>query len=147
MNQILNDEYTRVQKEVIDAKKIEGDKFLEENAKREEVTITDSGLQFEVIKEGKGEIPTADKTVSVHYHGTLPNGKVFDSSVDRGQPASFPVTGVIKGWVEALQLMKTGSKYRLFIPSELAYGAQGAGGDIGPHQALVFDVELLSIVD
>ena len=145
MNQILNDEYVRVQTEVVEAKKAEGDNFLAENAKREEVTITDSGLQYEVIKEGNGEVPTADQTVTVHYHGTLPNGKVFDSSVDRGQPASFPVTGVIKGWVEALQLMKTGSKYRLFIPSELAYGSQGAGGDIGPNQALVFDVELLSI--
>ena len=147
MNQILNDEYARVQTEVVDAKKDEGEKFLAENAKRDEVTITDSGLQYEIITEGGGEIPTADKTVTVHYHGTLPNGKVFDSSVDRGQPASFPVTGVIKGWVEALQLMKTGSKYRLFIPSDLAYGPQGAGGDIGPHQALVFEVELLSIAE
>ncbi len=147
MNQILNDEYARVQTEVVDAKKEEGEKFLAENAKRDEVTITDSGLQYEIITEGGGEIPTADKTVTVHYHGTLPNGKVFDSSVDRGQPASFPVTGVIKGWVEALQLMKTGSKYRLFIPSDLAYGPQGAGGDIGPHQALVFEVELLSIAE
>ena len=145
MNQILNDEYVRVQTEVVEAKKEEGDKFLEENAKRAEVSITNSGLQYEVIKEGKGEKPTSEQTVTVHYHGTLPNGKVFDSSVDRGQPASFPVNGVIKGWVEALQLMNTGSKYRLFIPSELAYGAQGAGGDIGPHQALVFDVELISI--
>lgn len=145
LNQILNDEYVRVQTEVVEAKKEDGDKFLAENAKRDEVTVTASGLQYEIIKDGTGEIPTADKTVTVHYHGTLPNGKVFDSSVDRGQPASFPVTGVIKGWVEALQIMKTGSKYRLFIPSELAYGAQGAGGEIGPHQALVFDVELLSI--
>jgi len=145
MNQILNDEYVRVQTDVVEAKKEEGDKFLAENAKRNEVTITSSGLQYEVIKEGNGEMPTAEQTVTVHYHGTLPNGKVFDSSVDRGQPASFPVNGVIGGWVEALQLMKTGSKYRLFIPSDLAYGAQGAGGDIGPHQALVFDVELISI--
>ncbi|RLD47196.1 MAG: FKBP-type peptidyl-prolyl cis-trans isomerase [Bacteroidetes bacterium] len=145
LNQILNDEYVRIQTDVVDAKREDGEKFLSENAKRDEVTITNSGLQYEVIKEGKGDVPTADKTVTVHYHGTLPNGKVFDSSVDRGQPASFPVTGVIKGWVEALQIMKTGSKYRLFIPSDLAYGAQGAGGDIGPHQALVFDVELLSI--
>jgi len=145
MNQILNDEYVRVQTDVVEAKKEEGDKFLIENAKRAEVTVTDSGLQYEVLEEGKGEKPTAEQTVTVHYHGTLPNGKVFDSSVDRGQPASFPVNGVIGGWVEALQLMNTGSKYRLFIPSELAYGAQGAGGDIGPNQALVFDVELISI--
>ena len=145
MNQLLNDEYQRVQKEVVDAQKSEGEAFLAENAKRDEVHITDSGLQYEIIKKGNGAIPTASDKVTVHYHGTLPNGKVFDSSVDRGQPASFPVTGVIKGWVEALQIMKTGSKYRLFIPSDLAYGSQGAGGDIGPHQALVFDVELLGI--
>lgn len=145
MNQILNDEYKRVQSEVVEAKQKESIDFLNENAKRNEVETTDSGLQYEVITAGTGEIPTADKTVTVHYHGTLPNGKVFDSSVDRGQPASFPVTGVIKGWVEALQIMNVGSKYRLFIPSDLAYGAQGAGGDIGPNQALVFEVELLSI--
>ncbi len=147
MNQILNDEYKRVQSEVVEAKQKESDTFLTENAKREEVKTTESGLQYEVITAGTGEIPTADKTVTVHYHGTLPNGKVFDSSVDRGQPASFPVTGVIKGWVEALQIMNVGSKYRLFIPSDLAYGAQGAGGDIGPNQALVFEVELLSIAE
>ena len=145
MNQILNDEYVRVQTDVVEAKKEEGDKFLIENAKRAEVTVTDSGLQYEVLEEGKGEKPTAEQTVTVHYHGTLPNGTVFDSSVDRGQPASFPVSGVIKGWTEALQLMNIGSKYKLFVPSDLAYGAQGAGNDIGPHQALVFEVELLDI--
>ncbi len=147
MNKILNDEYMRVQSEVVEAKQKESVEFLAENAKRDEVKITESGLQYEVITAGTGEIPTADKTVTVHYHGTLPSGKVFDSSVDRGQPASFPVTGVIQGWVEALQLMNVGSKYRLFIPSDLAYGPQGAGGDIGPNQALVFEVELISIAD
>ena len=143
--EILNNEYTRVQEEVHKARKAESEAFLAENAKREGVTVLPSGLQYEILKEGHGPKPTADDTVTTHYHGTLPDGKVFDSSVERGQPASFPVSGVIKGWVEALQLMPTGSKWRLYVPSDLAYGAQGAGKDIGPHQALVFDVELLDI--
>lgn len=124
----------------------EGEAYLEENAKREEITTTASGLQFEVITQGDGEKPTSDSTVRVHYHGTLIDGAIFDSSVDRGQPAEFPVGGVIKGWTEALQLMATGSKYKLHIPHHLAYGEQGAGGAIAPFAALVFEVELLEII-
>ncbi|GEA08390.1 peptidyl-prolyl cis-trans isomerase [Alteromonas sp. KUL42] len=124
----------------------EGTKYLEENAKRDEVTVTESGLQYEVIAEGDGEVPSASSTVRVHYHGTLINGNTFDSSYERGQPAEFPVGGVIKGWTEALQLMKVGAKYRLHIPHDLAYGEQGAGAAIGPYSTLVFDVELLDIL-
>ncbi len=124
----------------------EGEAFLAENAKREEVTVLDSGLQYEVITEGSGDIPTAQSVVSTHYRGTLINGQQFDSSYDRGQPAEFPVGGVIAGWTEALQQMKVGSKWKLYIPYHLAYGEAGAGGDIGPYQTLVFDIELLDIV-
>ena len=124
----------------------EGEKYLEENAKREGVTTVASGLQFEVVSEGEGEKPTAQSTVRVHYHGTLIDGTVFDGSYDCGQPAEFPVGGVIAGWTEALQLMSVGSKYKLHIPHNLAYGEQGAGGAIAPFSALVFDVELLEIV-
>ena len=127
-------------------KSAEGEAFLVENAKRDEVTTTESGLQYEVLATGEGEKPTAASTVRTHYHGTFINGDIFDSSVDRGQPAEFPVGGVIAGWTEALQKMKTGSKWKLYIPFHLAYGEAGAGGDIGPYQALVFDIELLSIV-
>ena len=123
-----------------------GKKFLEENGKRVEVKTTASGLQYEVIKEGDGEQPTAQDQVEVHYTGTLIDGTVFDSSVERGVPATFGVTQVIPGWVEALQLMKAGSKWRLFIPSQLAYGPQGAGGMIGPNSTLIFDVELLKVI-
>ncbi len=123
-----------------------GLKFLAENAKKKEVTELPSGLQFQVLKEGEGEMPKATDKVRCHYHGTLIDGTVFDSSVERGQPADFPVNGVIQGWVEALQLMSIGSKWKLFIPSELAYGQQGAGGAIGPNTALIFDVELLEIL-
>ena len=124
----------------------EGDAFLKDNALRSEVTVLESGLQYEVITEGTGEIPTADKAVRVHYHGELVDGTVFDSSVSRGQPAEFPVTGVIKGWVEALQLMPVGSKWKLYIPHDLAYGERGAGAAIPPFAALVFEVELLDIL-
>ena len=122
-----------------------GKKFLEENKKNVNVVTLPSGLQYTILKEGNGTKPSATDTVSCHYHGTLIDGTVFDSSVQRGTPASFGVNQVIKGWVEALQLMPVGSKWRLFIPSELAYGAQGAGQHIGPHTALIFDVELLGI--
>lgn len=122
-----------------------GKKFLDENAKREGVVTTSTGLQYEVLKEGSGDSPKETDQVTVHYHGTLIDGTVFDSSVDRGQPATFPVNGVIPGWVEALQLMNTGAKYKLFIPSDLAYGERGAGGAIGPHATLIFEVELISI--
>lgn len=129
-------------KEVIAA----GEDFLADNAKRDGITVTESGLQYEVITEGSGEKPTAESTVRTHYHGTLIDGTVFDSSYDRGQPAEFPVGGVIKGWTEALQMMPVGSKWRLYVPYQLAYGEQGAGGAIGPYSTLVFDVELLDII-
>ncbi|MCB0640756.1 MAG: FKBP-type peptidyl-prolyl cis-trans isomerase, partial [Phaeodactylibacter sp.] len=125
----------------------EGQAFLAENGKRSEVTTTATGLQYEVLKEGAGESPKPTDRVSVHYHGTLLDGTVFDSSVERGEPAQFPVQGVIPGWVEALQLMKPGSKWKLYIPSDLAYGSRGAGGDIGPNSTLIFEVELLEILN
>jgi FKBP-type peptidyl-prolyl cis-trans isomerase FklB len=124
----------------------EGVAFLEENAKRTEITVTESGLQYEVVTAGEGEKPSAESKVRVHYHGTLINGTVFDSSYDRGEPAEFPVNGVIAGWTEALQLMPVGSKWRLYIPHELAYGERGAGASIAPFSTLVFDVELLEIL-
>lgn len=123
-----------------------GEAFLAENGKRPEVVTTASGLQYEVLAEGNGVKPEATDQVSVHYTGKLIDGTVFDSSVERGQPATFGVTQVIPGWVEALQLMKAGSKWRLYIPSNLAYGPQGAGGAIGPNATLIFDVELISVV-
>ncbi len=124
-----------------------GEQYLAENGKRAEVKTLPSGLQYEVITEGDGPVPSATDQVEVHYTGKLIDGTVFDSSVDRGVPATFGVTQVIPGWVEALQLMKTGSKWRLFIPSELAYGANGApGSPIGPNATLVFDVELLKVI-
>ncbi|MBI1374481.1 MAG: hypothetical protein GC159_17325 [Phycisphaera sp.] len=136
------------QKEVDEAKKAEGVKFLDDNKTKEGVKVTKSGLQYKVIKEGDGKMPTKDDVVSVHYRGTLVDGTEFDSSYKRNQPATFPVGGVIPGWVEALQLMKTGSKYRLFIPSELAYGATPPPRSPIPANAvLIFDVELLQIVD
>ncbi|WP_088125977.1 FKBP-type peptidyl-prolyl cis-trans isomerase, partial [Vibrio cholerae] len=124
----------------------EGEAFLKDNALRPEVTVLESGLQYEVLVEGNGAIPTSDKSVRVHYHGQLVDGTVFDSSVSRGQPAEFPVTGVIRGWVEALQLMPVGSKWKLYIPHNLAYGERGAGAAIPPFAALVFEVELLDIL-
>lgn len=122
-----------------------GEDFLRENAKRPEVKTLPSGLQYEVLTEGQGPKPSAEDRVKVHYHGTLIDGTVFDSSVLRGEPAVFGVRQVIAGWVEALQLMPVGSKWKLYIPSELAYGAHGAGEAIKPHSALVFEVELLGI--
>lgn len=124
----------------------EGKAFLEKNGKADGVKTTASGLQYSVMKEGAGEKPKATDTVSVHYHGTLLDGTVFDSSVDRGKPATFSLDGVIKGWTEGVQLMTVGSKYKFVIPSELAYGERGAGGDIGPGAVLIFEIELLEIV-
>ncbi|OFC70757.1 peptidylprolyl isomerase [Alteromonas confluentis] len=124
----------------------EGNAYLAKNAERDEVTVTESGLQYEIIEAGEGGKPAADSTVRVHYHGTLIDGSVFDSSYKRGQPAEFPVNGVIRGWTEALQLMPVGAKWKLYIPYDLAYGEQGAGGAIAPYSTLVFDVELLDIL-
>lgn len=124
----------------------EGLKFLEENRKNNDVNELPSGLQYKVIEEGDGELPSPKDQVKCHYHGTLVDGTVFDSSVDRGQPAVFPINAVIPGWVEALQLMPSGSKWRLFVPPELGYGENGAGGVIGPNSTLIFDLELLEIV-
>jgi len=123
-----------------------GEAFLAENGQRVEVRTTPSGLQYEVLTEGDGPQPSADDQVEVHYTGKFIDGTVFDSSVDRGQPATFGVTQVIPGWVEALQLMKAGSKWRLFIPSALAYGPNGVPGAIGPNQTLIFDVELIKVI-
>lgn len=124
----------------------EGEDFLEQNKKREGVMTTTSGLQYEVIKEGSGAKPKATDKVKCHYHGTLINGTIFDSSVQRGQPATFPLNMVIKGWTEALQLMSVDSKYRLFLHPSLAYGERQTGSVIGPNSTLIFDVELLEIV-
>jgi FKBP-type peptidyl-prolyl cis-trans isomerase FklB len=124
----------------------QGLQFLAENREKKGIVETASGLQYQVLVEGDGEKPSPADEVKCHYHGTLIDGTVFDSSVQRGEPATFPVNGVIPGWVEALQMMSTGSKWRLFVPSDLAYGDRGAGGAIGPHTTLIFDVELLEIV-
>lgn len=123
-----------------------GQKFLEENAKNDDVTVTESGLQFKVLEKGEGTIPARQDQVRVHYTGRLVDGTVFDSSVERGQPAEFPVNGVIPGWIEALTMMPVGSKWQLYIPHNLAYGERGAGSAIPPYSALVFDVELLEIL-
>jgi FKBP-type peptidyl-prolyl cis-trans isomerase FklB len=131
------------QKESGEKNKAEGAKFLEENKKKEGVKTTASGLQYKVVKDGSGAQPKATDTVTVNYRGTLINGTEFDSSYKRGQPATFPVNGVIKGWTEALQLMKVGSKYQLFIPSNLAYGERAVSPDLSANSTLIFDVELL----
>lgn len=122
-----------------------GQAFLDENKKKSGVQVTASGLQYQIIKEGTGAKPTVNDNVTTHYHGTLIDGTVFDSSVDRGEPAKFPVSGVIPGWTEALQLMSVGSKWKLFVPANLAYGERGAGPQIGPNSTLIFEVELISI--
>ena len=143
---IINEFFQSLQEKMTAKAQGEGKAFLEANSKRAEVVTLASGLQYEIITSGTGSIPTASDSVKVHYHGTLIDGNVFDSSVSRGEPATFGVTQVISGWVEALQLMPVGSKWKLFIPSELAYGAQGAGQAIPPHTALIFEVELLDII-
>lgn len=124
-----------------------GIKFLEENAKKEGVVTTSSGLQYKVLTEGTGKSPKATDTVKVHYSGTLINGMEFDSSYERREPAEFPLNRVIRGWTEGVQLMKEGAKYEFYIPSELAYGSRGAGSDIGPDETLIFQVELLKVWD
>jgi FKBP-type peptidyl-prolyl cis-trans isomerase FklB len=144
---MMNLEKDMQQKQAAAAQKnaAEGEKFLAENKTKPGVKTTASGLQYKLEKEGKGAQPKANDTVTVNYRGTLINGTEFDSSYKRGQPATFPVSGVIRGWTEALQLMKVGSKYQLFIPANLAYGERGAGRDIGPNSTLIFDVELLDV--
>ena len=122
-----------------------GEAFLAENAKKEGVKVTASGLQYKVLKEGNGKSPKATDNVQVHYKGTLLDGTEFDSSIKRGEPAEFPLNRVIPGWTEGVQLMKEGAKFRFFIPSRLAYGPRGAGRDIGPNEALIFDVELFKV--
>jgi len=145
-NKFIGEYFQKLTEEKGAVVKIEGEKFLEENKKKTGVTTTESGLQYAVIKMGDGPKPTATDKVKTHYHGTLTNGTVFDSSVDRGEPVEFPVNGVIKGWTEALQLMPVGSKWKLFIPYSLAYGERAAGPQIPAYSALVFEVELLEIV-
>lgn len=145
-HQILSQHFAKMQAEADEANKEAGKKFLADNAKKEGIKVTQSGLQYEVLTEGKGDKPKETDTVRCHYEGRLIDGNVFDSSFKRNQPADFPVNQVIPGWVEALQLMTVGSKWRLYIPSDLAYGEHGAGDLIGPNMTLIFDVELLEIL-
>ena len=144
--EVINEYFIKLQKEKMEINKKAGEEFLHINKGRAGVVELPSGLQYQVLKQGNGAKPSATDKVKCHYHGTLINGTVFDSSVQRGQPAVFGVNQVIPGWVEALQLMPVGSKWRLFIPSNLAYGEHGAGEMIEPNSTLIFDVELLDIV-
>ena len=145
-NNILQDYFDKLQQAKGKETKAEGENFLAENKKKEGVVALPSGLQYKILTAGNGPKPKASDTVKCHYEGRLINGTVFDSSIRRNEPAEFPVSGVIAGWVEALQLMPVGSKWQLYIPSELAYGTHGAGQSIGPNQTLIFDVELLAII-
>ncbi len=142
---IINDYLQELEKKATAAARAEGEAFLAENAKNENVKTTPSGLQYVVEKEGEGAQPTAEDEVTVHYTGKLINGTVFDSSVNRGEPATFPLNRVIPGWTEGVQLMKEGAKYRFFIPSDLAYGPQGVPNVIPPHSTLIFEVELIKV--
>ena len=144
--QVINDYFMKLQQERLEINKQAGAEFLEINRHKAGVVELPSGLQYEILKQGTGAKPSASDKVKCHYHGTLINGTVFDSSVQRGEPATFGVSQVIPGWVEALPLMPVGSKWRLFIPSNLAYGEHGAGDVIEPNSTLIFDVELLDIV-
>lgn len=143
--QVLNSFFQELEEKISGAAKADGEKFLAENAKREGVKVTASGLQYEVLEPSLGQKPKATDTVRVHYEGTLIDGTVFDSSYKRGESITFPLNGVIKGWTEGLQLMSVGSKYKFFIPYQLAYGEHGAGASIPPYAALIFTVELLGI--
>ena len=143
--QVLNSFFHELEQKIAGAAKAEGEKFLAENAKREGVKVTESGLQYEILEPSLGQKPKATDTVRVHYEGTLIDGTVFDSSYKRGESITFPLNGVIKGWTEGLQLMSIGSKYKFFIPYQLAYGERGAGASIPPYAALIFTVELLGI--
>jgi len=144
-NQMFRQHMMDLQQKAMMANKMRSKKFLQENIQKEGVQETESGLQYKVLTPAEGPKPVASDKVTVHYEGRLIDGTVFDSSIERGQPASFPLNGVIQGWTEGLQLMSVGSKYRFFVPSELAYGERGAGQNIGPNETLIFDVELLSI--
>ncbi|MBK5720067.1 FKBP-type peptidyl-prolyl cis-trans isomerase [Dysgonomonas sp. Marseille-P4677] len=144
--EVMNDYFSKLQEDRLEVNMKAGEEFLAINGKRPGVVTLPSGLQYEILKEGNGAKPKATDQVKCHYHGTLIDGTVFDSSVERGQPATFGVNQVIPGWVEALQLMPTGSKWKLFIPSNLAYGPAGAGQAIEPNSTLVFEVEILDIV-
>lgn len=143
---LINEYLEKLQKEMVERAQAEGSKFLAENKKNAAVKETASGLQYVVEKEGTGAQPTAQDEVTVHYTGKLLDGTVFDSSVNRGEPATFPLNRVIPGWTEGVQLMKEGAKYTFFIPSDLAYGPQGIQGAIPPHSTLIFDVELIKVV-
>ncbi len=142
---IVNEFFSEMEARLQDVNKRAGEQYLSENAKRPEVHTTASGLQYEIIKEGEGASPRPTDTVTVHYTGALIDGRVFDSSVERGEPSTFGVSQVIPGWVEALQMMKPGAEWRIFVPSDLAYGPQGAGGIIGPNMTLIFDIQLIKI--
>ena len=142
---VIQDFFKKQQSKASESIIEEGEKFLEDNKKRNNVITLESGLQYEILKSGEGPKPSLEDQVTTHYHGTLIDGTVFDSSVERGQPATFPVGGVIKGWTEALQLMSVGSKWKLFVPYNLAYGERGAGPQIGPYTTLIFEVELIKI--
>ena len=142
---VVNEFFAMMEERIKDVNKKAGEQYLAENAKRPEVRTTASGLQYEIIKEGEGASPKPNDSVTAHYTGALIDGRVFDSSVERGEPATFGVTQVIPGWVEALQMMKPGAEWRIFVPSNLAYGPQGAGGIIGPNMTLIFDIKLIKV--
>lgn len=142
---LINDYLEDMQKQATEAAQAEAKSFLDANAAKEGVKVTASGLQYKVLKEGEGAQPTAEDEVTVHYTGKLLNGQVFDSSVNRGEPATFPLNRVIPGWTEGVQLMKEGAKYEFFIPSDLAYGPQGIPNVIPPHSTLIFEVELIKV--
>jgi FKBP-type peptidyl-prolyl cis-trans isomerase FklB len=142
----LNRRVQRMQKQQANSMAAAGEQFLKDNADKSGVSVTASGLQYEVLQAGSGKTPASSSTVRVHYHGTLIDGTVFDSSVQRGEPLEFPVNGVIRGWTEALQLMQEGARWKLYIPHELGYGARGAGGAIGPYTTLIFEVELIAVL-
>ena len=143
---VVNDHFRKLAEEAYEQNKASGEAFLANNAKKEGVVVLPSGLQYEVLTEGNGKKPSATDRVQCHYEGTLIDGTIFDSSIKRGEPAVFGVNQVIKGWVEALQLMQEGAKWRLYIPYDMAYGEHGAGEMIPPYSALVFDVELIKVL-
>lgn len=143
---VVNEHFQKLAEEAYAVNRNAGEKFLAENAKKESITTLPSGMQYEVIKEGNGKKPSATDRVQCHYEGTLIDGTIFDSSIKRGEPAVFGVNQVIKGWVEALQLMQEGAKWRLYIPYDMAYGEHGAGEMIPPYSALIFDVELIKVL-